>query len=379
MGYHITFASAHTASDRSVDLKKIGVTTQSIQVNDAGFDEFIRQLNPAMVVFDRFITEEQFGWRVAEQTPQALRILDTEDLHFLRKARIASLKKHCPADTSMLMNDIAKRELACMYRSDMSLIISEYEMQLLKEVFRFPESLLWYLPFLLEPLTETENLPEYEERAHFITIGNFLHEPNADAVHYLKGSIWPAIRNALPEAEMHIYGAYESAAIGQLNNKRDGFFIRGYTPDAHEVMKRARICLAPLRAGAGLKGKLIDAMINGTPCIMTAIAAEGMFGFMNPNGEIEDTPELFAAKAISLYRDASRWKTFQLNGFNIINNRFQRNRFANDFTNRIKYLLENLENLRQKNFTGSMLLHHTLQSNKYMSKWIEAKNKLKSE
>jgi hypothetical protein len=85
--YRITLATTCKKSDNAFDLKSIGVTVVEIQLNHSSFDAFIKSLNPSIVLFDRFMTEEQFGWRVAEHCPDALRILDTEDLHCLRKAR----------------------------------------------------------------------------------------------------------------------------------------------------------------------------------------------------------------------------------------------------------------------------------------------------
>ena len=140
-------------------------------------------------------------------------------------------------------------------------------------------------------------------------------------------------------------------------------------------MQNAKVCLAPLRFGAGLKGKLVDAMQNGTPSIMTSIAAEGMFGDFEPNGYIEDESEFFADNAVRLYQDKTLWSAFQENGFKIINNHFNKQRFASNFKNHIKSLINQLLEHRSKNFIGQMLQHHQLQSTKYMSKWIEEKNK----
>ena len=110
-----------------------------------------------------------------------------------------------------------------------------------------------------------------------MTVGNFKHAPNYDAVLYLKETLWPAIRNKLPKTELHIYGAYsrKSEATPQ---SQTGFIIKGYAPDINVTMQQYRLCLAALRFGAGLKGKLLKAMENGLPCVMTTLGAEGMFG-----------------------------------------------------------------------------------------------------
>ncbi|RIA10095.1 glycosyltransferase involved in cell wall biosynthesis [Flavobacteriaceae bacterium MAR_2010_72] len=374
--YCITFASACAKSDNAFDLPSIGVAQISIELNNSSFDRFIKQLNPDVVLFDRFMIEEQFGWRVAEYCPKAVRILDTEDLQGLRKGRAKALKDGVVFENSYLLNDIAKREIASIYRCDLSLIISEAEIEICSTFFKVPKSLLLYMPFMLNRINDEqiEKLNAFEKRTHFISIGNFLHEPNYNAVLYLKETIWPLIRLKLPKAELHIYGAYSSQKVNQLHNEKEGFLIKGFAKDVHVVMKQAKVCLAPLRFGAGLKGKLIDAMLNGTPCVMTSIAAEGMFGKLEPNGFIMDNPEDFALKAVELYSNSSVWEEKQCNGFKIVNERFQKEGFQKKMHMAIEETTQHLHEKRLDNFIGQMLLHHSMQSTKYLAKWIEEKN-----
>ena len=376
-GYQITFACAANTSDNTYDLTQLGIQTQAIALNDDSFDSFITALKPEVVLFDRFMIEEQYGWRVAEHLPDALRILDTEDFHGLRKARQQALKEGVTMTMTHLQNDTTKREIASIYRCDLSIMISEAEIDILTSQFNIDTSLLCYLPFLLEAINENiiERRPTFYERNHFITIGNFLHPPNYDAVVHLKNDIWPLIRKDLPKAELHIYGAYPSQRVMQLHKPSEGFLIKGFAVDVNEVMQQARVCLAPLRFGAGLKGKLVDAMQNGTPCVMSSIAAEGMFGAMAPNGFIETRVEDFAERAITLYNVADQWQDKQQLGFEVINQRFQKTFFEDDFSHRIKRLRAGLKEHRQKNFIGNLLQYQTLQSTKYMSKWIAEKNK----
>ncbi|MDH7914193.1 glycosyltransferase [Winogradskyella sp. SYSU M77433] len=392
-GFDITFASTAKKSANTFDLSTLNIATQAIKLNDASFDDFVSQLQPDVVLFDRFMIEEQFGWRVAEQCPDALRILDTEDFHGLRKARELALKQNTELTTELLQNDTTKREIASMYRCDLSLIISEAEIEILTTQFKIDIALLCYVPFLLEPVSKAaqSQLPLFENRGHFITIGNFLHPPNYDAVLYLKQTIWPLIRKQLSKAELHIYGAYESQKVTQLHNEKEGFLIKGFAEDVNAVMKNAKVCLAPLRFGAGLKGKLVDAMQNGTPCVMSSIAAEGMFSFnacqtepveVSPednsnsitNGFIEDQAETFTQKAVELYTNGNLWKTKQEQGFKILENRFSKTHFTQDFAERIASLQSNIKSHRENNFIGNLLQHQTMQSTKYMSKWIEEKN-----
>ncbi len=377
LGWSVHFASASAKGERAVNLQELGVEQHLVKINDPDFNAFAKAINPQIVLFDRFMVEEQLGWRIHENCPDALRILDTEDLHGLRKARENALKADRAFAEADLLNDTAKREIACIYRCDMTLIISEAEMKLLNTFIGVPERLLFYLPFMVDPLSAAHisSLKGYEARTDFMTIGNFKHLPNLDAVHYLKRQIWPLIRKALPDAKLRIYGAYPTQEVLRLHNSIDGFLVLGYTPSAAEVFQNAGVCLVPLRMGAGLKGKIFQAMQYGTPCITTKIGAEGMYGQLPPNGIIEDDPVEFANAAIGLYTQKKTWDQAQRNGFEVINARYDKHKWMPQFIDQVNSLAKNLNVHRLKNFTGAMLNHQSLQAAKYMSRWIEEKNK----
>lgn len=377
-GFNITFASPAQDSDFMVDLQEYKVDKKAIALNNSSFDVFIKELNPSVVLFDRFMMEEQFGWRVAENCPNALRLLDTEDLHCLRLARQKAFKENRSFNTTdLFVEEVAKREIASILRCDLSLMISEFEMDLLESTFKIDQALLYYLPFLLEPIDDTEiqDLPSFEDRKDFIFIGNFLHEPNWNAVQYLKETIWPVIKKQVPEAVLNIYGAYPSQKILQLHNNKEGFLIMGRAANAQEVVKQSRVVLAPLRFGAGIKGKLLEAMQCGTPSVTTVIGSESMHGDLPWNGFIRDDVTDFVDAAVQLYQDKTIWLQAQQNGVKIINQRYLKDLFENNFKTKIEFLLSNWQQHRLNNFMGAMLQHHTLKSTKYMSRWIEEKNK----
>nr|WP_315167076.1 glycosyltransferase [uncultured Flavobacterium sp.] len=377
-GFSITFASPAQNSDFMVDLGEYEVDKKSIELNNSSFDIFVKELNPALVLFDRFMMEEQFGWRVAENCPDALRILDTEDLHCLRLARQKAFKENRSfSTTDLFVEEVAKREIASILRCDLSLMISEFEMELLESTFKIDKALLYYLPFLLEPIlsSEIEELPSFENRKDFVFIGNFLHEPNWNAVQYLKETIWPLIKKQVPEAVLNVYGAYPSQKVVQLHNSKDGFLIMGRASNAQDVVTEARVVLAPLRFGAGIKGKLLEAMQCGTPSVTTTIGSESMHGDLPWNGFITDDVADFVDAAVQLYLDKTVWVKAQKNGIEIVNQRYSKGLFETDFSTKIEFLRSNFEQHRLSNFMGAMLQHHTLKSTKYMSRWIEEKNK----
>ena len=180
---------------------------------------------------------------------------------------------------------------------------------------------------------------------------------------------------------MHIYGSYVTEKAMQLHNQKDGFLVKGRAENAQEMIKNAKVLLAPIRFGAGIKGKLTDAMQCGTPSVTTTIGAEGMIEIASNlamtkwSGKITDNPNDFAIAAIELFSDENLWKMAQKNGIEIINNRYNATAFGKLFIDKIMATQNSLENHRTHNFIGEMLQMQTLKSTKYMSKWIEEKNK----
>lgn len=374
--FEIVFASAAQESDFSFDLESLPIKKAKIELNSSSFDSFVSELNPDFVLFDRFVTEEQFGWRVAENCPNAFRILDTEDLHCLRLARQKAVKKNTDFHLEdLLTEEVSKREIASIYRCDLSLIISDFEMDILQNVFKIDAQLLHYLPMFYNA---DDDYRTYEEKQHFIFIGNFLHEPNWDAVKQLKEHIWTPIKKQLPEAELHIYGAYPSQKVLQLHHEKEGFIIKGRAEEALEVIKSAKIMLAPLRFGAGVKGKLIEAVKVGTPSITTSIGAEGISFAEDWNGFVTNDIEDFIEKSIMLYQNEQLWTEKQEKGIAILSNKFLKSKYLPSFFEKILRLKQSLYHHRRSNFIGNLLQQQSFSSTKFMSKWIEEKNKKNS-
>lgn len=380
--WSVTFASPAQMSDHMIDLNKEGINSQSIALNCSSFDAFITELQPDIVMFDRFMMEEQFGWRVEKNCPDALRILDTEDLQCLRNARHQAVKLNRPMQSSdLLHSDLAKREIAAIYRSDLSLIISDYECELLETQFRLPSDLIHHLPFMLDLTQLPTSVPNFEARQHLMMIGNFRHAPNWDSVLEMQ-RLWPEIRQRLKaqghkDVELHIWGAYPPPKATALDNAKTGFRIKGWADDAYRVMQSARLCLAPLHFGAGIKGKLLDAMACGTPSITTAIGSEGMLEHeADWPGAVCHDDTRFIDATVALYTQADHWQNAQVKARSLLTQRYDGTRSGASLIERIVALKGNLSEHRLQNFTGAMLNHHSLKSTQYMSQWIEAKNKL---
>ncbi len=370
---HITFASTAKESEFQIDLKALGIITKFIELNSISFDEFVCNLNPDIVLFDRFMTEEQFGWRVTEQCPNAFRILNTEDLHFLRRARQLSIKTTGNLKNIELRTDDTVREIASIYRSDLTLLVSDVEMDILNSEFQVPKSILFHLPVFSKK--NLGSIPSFDSREGFMFIGNFYHEPNWDALRFLKESIWPKIRTKLPEAVLNVYGAYPSQKVLDFHNPSQGFLIHGRVDDAMNVTLKSKVSLAPLRFGAGIKGKLLEAMAAGTPSVTTLIGIEGMADAQNWCGIVTDSVDEFVNGAVSLCTDEILWNQAQLKGFEILLSRFEPEIHLSNFESRLTSTQENIKAYRKEHFIQQLVQHQTLMSNRFLSKWIEEKNK----
>ena len=389
-GWPLRVASAAKPGAHRHPLEALGIECAEIELNSSRFDEQITRWAPELVLFDRFLSEEQFGWRVAASCPDALQLIDTEDLHALRHARETAPRVDTVTTTMgkhQLLSDRLYRELASIYRADLSLIISSEEERLLRDGLQVPARQLHQLPFLIDlsPTEETRRWGDfarsplaerpYESRADFVTIGNLRHPPNIDALRWLRAEIWPLIRAQLPKAKLHAYGAYTSGKAQALHAPREGFLIKGWAPSAESALAEARVCLAPLRFGAGLKGKLISACCVGTPSVTTSIGAEGLIE--DPDawpGVIADDAASLATSAVQLHEEQGLWVQAQRRCAQLIK-LYDREPAAAALRARIEGLWGELRAHRAQNHIGAMLRHHQLHSARSLSRWIEEKSK----
>ncbi|MEM9026119.1 MAG: group 1 glycosyl transferase, partial [Verrucomicrobiota bacterium] len=231
-GRRVVFASAALKNEHCASLSVWDVEEQNIKLNDSSFDEWVKGLNPDVVIFDRFMTEEQFGWRVERSIPSAIRILDTSDLHLLREARRVNTDTNNEID---LFHETALREIGSIYRSDLTLLISEAEIKILKETFGIEASLVEYWPFSIKT-NHFSDEPSYQERQDCVMLGSFMHPPNVDSVRWCVSEIWPQIRRRLPDVELHIYGSYSDDFKLPEKTVDQGVFLKGRMGDVSKEL-----------------------------------------------------------------------------------------------------------------------------------------------
>ena len=367
----VHFACAASTSDATFPLEDLNVVTHDIVLNHDSFNSFVSGLNPDIVVYDRFMTEEQFGWRVKQELPAVLTILDTEDLHFVRKARTAAFKNNSEINYDTIE---CYRELSAIFRCDLSIIISKWEYELLVADFNVPMKQLLYLPFVENAITKEDQLklPMFQDRSNLMFIGNFIHDPNYQTVLQLK-KLWPLIRKRLPKVELHIYGAYATQKVLQLHNEKEGFIIKGKAVDVNETMKKYRLLVAPIPYGAGLKGKFIDGFRNALPNVTTPVGAESMFVTIWGGTICEEAN--FVSEIEKLYTNETYWKQAVSNGYEIINKQFSDAIWENTLKLEVIKTVSNLKKHRSNLIFQKILWQNSLQATKYMSLWIAEKNK----
>jgi glycosyltransferase involved in cell wall biosynthesis len=346
----------------------------------------LRELAPELVMFDRFILEEQFGPMVYEALPEALCLLETQDLHFIRRAREAqrdtawNVALGAASRRDFPLTETALRELAAIERVDHAFVVSSFEGSVLTENFGLGPEVHSWEPFFYDPAVLPDAGAEFEDRAGFVWIGNFRHAPNADALRWIRREIWPGIRERLPRAEFRIFGAYPSAEFMDWNRHSDsGIRVVGQVEELDQVFSGARVNLAPLRFGAGVKGKILEGFRRGVPVVTTAIGAEGLFP---PEEEAGCFPGAIAGSVDEIIRESvqfheaqDRWLEASRTGRDLMERFYDFEKREEGIRERIRSWLEARRAGRLPRWRSRVMRHGLQNGQKYFSKWIEEKER----
>ena len=303
LGWRVTFAPA---SDQPVAphdrhrLERLGIeaalppehssVTQYLQDHGDGLD---------LVYLVRHANATVLGPRVREFAPQAKLLFAPADLHFLREAREAELvggQANNPA-----RKRVRAQELACVRRADATLLLSDHELSLLAA--ETEPAKLHLLRWIAEPEAD---VPGFASRDGLLFVGNFAHRPNVDAVLWYTAAILPVLRQLRPGLLLHVVGADPPREISVLAGPE--IQVHGWVRDLSPLLGRVRLSVAPLRYGAGFKGKVATSLAQGVPVVGTTIAMEGT-GLAEGDGvAVADTPQAFAAAVVRLHDDGTAWE-----------------------------------------------------------------------
>ena len=266
-----------------------------------------------IILSDEFVAS-RYLQMVRYYCPDAMVVFDTVDLHYLRIYREARLTRN----RYLIKMAIATRhrELQAMRESDLTLVTSDFEQQKLWS--HFDRARIRLLPTIYE-VNPDEGLP-FHQRRGLIFVGSFAHAPNRDALMVLL-DLFPRLRQAIPGLTLRIVGSDPPREIVE-NNLPAGIEILGHVENLEVLLRKSRLSVAPLRFGAGVKGKVLESMASGLPVIATPIAAEGIGardGYHLAVGELENE---FICKLLEVYKESSLWRKLQNNGRQLISENF---------------------------------------------------------
>ncbi len=232
-------------------------------------------------------------------------IFDTVDLHFLREQRLAELQD----DPALARSADRTREveLSVMRDSDAVWVTSTHEASLLRGEVGVAR--VDIVPMIH---TVRDEVPAFDARRNLLFIGSFRHPPNEDAVLYFVQQIMPRVRQALPGVQLHIVGAHAPRSVAKL--ACEDVIVRGHVRDVRPLFDSCRLSVAPLRYGAGVKGKVTQSLAWGVPAVVTPIAAEGLELASGEHLLVAPGPEEFAAAVVALYQDEALWTRLSHNG-----------------------------------------------------------------
>jgi glycosyltransferase involved in cell wall biosynthesis len=240
-------------------------------------------------------------------------VFDTVDLHFLREARLAELSGE--KATRDVAESRKRQELDLIAQADSTLVVSEAERQVLAN--EAPDADVHLVSNIHRIFGSTTS---FGERRGILFIGAFAHPPNIDGVLWLANEILPLIRARLPDLVCHIIGANPPAQIRAL--AEEGVEIHGYVPDVRPYFDGCRLSVAPLRYGAGVKGKVNQSLAHGLPVVATSQATEGMFLTDGESVLLADDPHAFADAVVRLYREERLWQRLSDNGAQVMEEHF---------------------------------------------------------
>jgi GT2 family glycosyltransferase/glycosyltransferase involved in cell wall biosynthesis len=301
-GHGVVFVPANAMlSDRYGE----ALTAMGIEVAHGQHDwaEFFTALHGsvAAAIVSRVSIALGFAPVLRAALPGVPLIFDTVDLHFLRLTRETAI---APTPGAAAVTTLTREmELALIRSADTTLVVSQVEKDLLAELE--PDADIRILSNVHKPLDDAA-IPPLADRDGLVFVGSFAHKPNADAVAWFIAEVLPLIRRRLPTASLRIVGADPPPDL--VAAAPAGVEYLGWVEDLAPVYGQSRIAIAPLRYGAGVKGKIGEAMAFGVPVVTTAVGAEGMSLRDGQNASVADTAADFSAAIVHLVEDDELWQ-----------------------------------------------------------------------
>lgn len=300
LGFAVYFIAANERElePYTRDLRRRGVTVFGSHADQRRFiSEAGSQLQAVMLC--RPGVAHKYLEDIFRYCPDTLVLFDTVDLHALRAKRQAKIEGSRTA--SRLADFVWLQERAAIQAADTTFVVSTVEQQILAE--ELPEARVEILSNVHLPVVLT---PELAARTGMTFVGNFRHQPNLDAAHWFVGAILPLIRAELPDAFVRLVGSHMPPEISLLGG--DGVQVVGWAPEMAPIYLGTRLVVAPLRYGAGVKGKVLEALEHAVPVVATPVAAEGLFVGFDDEVTVRPDAAQFAQACVRLLTDDARWR-----------------------------------------------------------------------
>lgn len=308
LGYWVVFLAHNRASG---DVWGERLRDEGIEVFSGPeiAEEFLVAVRPAVVavIGARVTVAWPYVGLVRRVLPGVPFVFDTVDLHHLREQREAALAGS--AALTRRAEETRALELGLVTAADATLVVSEVEVEVLAR--EAPSAVVRVVSNVHERRVAG---PGPEARDGLLFVGSFAHPPNADAMRWFVREVLPLVRDAVPDAVLRIVGRGAPADLVALAESEPGLEVLGWLPSLDEVYAESRLSIAPLRYGAGVKGKVGEAMSYGVPVVGTTVAMEGMRVEHGVTGWIGDDPAELADGIARLLRDDELWQRLSAAG-----------------------------------------------------------------
>lgn len=305
-GYKVTFLPENMAfNDRYTrDLQRRGVECiyGLVQNTPADYLKLYGGLFDVVLVY-RYGVLWNLHDAIQQYCPKARLILHAADLHFLREERGASVTATTTAEPSRTK----RRELAMIQVADCTIVHSSHEAELLATLL--PEATVYCFPLIIDVKGSAR---PFADRADFAFVGGYEHTPNLDAARYFIADVLPLIVARLPDVVFKVVGSKMPDSLRAMAGPN--IEMVGFVDDLASVLDTVRLTVAPLRFGAGVKGKVVSSMSYGVPCVGSTLAIEGMDLRPGEDVMVADTPEAIAEAVVRAYTDEALWNTLSANG-----------------------------------------------------------------
>ncbi len=317
LGAKITFLPENLAylGSYTQDLQRAGIETiyapfaysvsDFLQSRGGEFD---------IVYITRYMVADRHLEAVRRFAPRAKIMFCNADLHFLRELREA-IASH-DSDKMMTALNTRDEELRIMREADITLSYNDVEHAVILS-HNLASSKVFTCPWVVDAV---EQVNPYENRSDIAFLGGFGHPPNSEAVMYFVGEVMPLLRRAGLNARFVVYGSGVTPEIEALSS--NDVLIKGFVESVAAVFETCRVFVAPLLTGAGIKGKVLDALSFGVPSVLSTVAAEGIGLGDGTDAIIARTPQEWCDAIVDLYGDAGRWSAMSHHAVSFARRRF---------------------------------------------------------